>query len=417
MRRVIPGLLLALSLMGCNAIKKKYDNPVFAAAPRRIGGAEETQIAAKDNQEEIRTVSAEMSLPTAEELEAESIEFNSSALATVNGAPVFGSEIVERYGGPLQQARKKLAEQRELIVAQRDKVSPAEYQKLAGRYLQSIEQYRGFRDQIVRQDLRSHIERRLLIELLKADMKADQIKTIETQLEKQFEEAELPKLKRELKASTKPELERELMKRDTSIATIRNSFIANIMAVQYVRSNIPRPDPATRPEILAYYEEHQPEFEIEARVRWRQIQCTSSGSTARGEAEKKIRAARAELQRGQPFAAIARKYSDDPMAKDGGTWDWITPGSLADKSLEDRLFQAPIGEVSGVIGSGGSFVIFEVLERHDAGVRPFDAVLQNEIKDKIDKQRQAEAPREFLKQIWDSAVIETTYEFVEPPKR
>lgn len=406
MRRVIPGVLLALSLMGCNAIKKKYDNPVFAAAPRRIADSEDVQVAeksAENNKEEILTVAATTSLPTAEELEAESIEFNSSVVATVNGAPVFGSEIVERYGGPLQQARQKIAEQRDVL-------PPA-------KYLQMIEQYRVSRDQIVRQDLRSHIERRLLIELLKADMKADQIKQIETQLEKQFEETELPKLKRELKASTKPELEQELRKRDTSIATIRNSFMSNIMAVQYVRSNIPRPDPATRPEIVDYYREHRSDFEIEARVRWRQIQCTYSTPSARGEAEKKIRAARGELQRGQSFEAVARKYSEDPFAKQGGNWDWITPGSLADKDLENRLFELPVGEVSAIFEGNNSFLVVEVLEREDAGLRPFNAALQNEIKDKIDKERQAEAPREFLKKVWDSAVIESRYELAGSQQR
>lgn len=402
MRRVILGSLIGLALAGCGSLKKKHDNPVFAAAPRRIADAPETQTAAKTDDDEIRTVSAQDTLPTAEDLEAETIEFNSSVVATVNGAPVFASEIVERYGGPLQQARQK-------IVEQRDKLPPAKYQQM-------IEQYRASRDNIIRQDLRSHIERRLLIELLKADMKAEQIKSIETQLEKQFEEVELPKLKRELKASTKPELEKQLMKRDTSLANIRNSFAANILAVQYVRSNIPRPDPANRQEILAYYQEHQSEFDIEARVRWRQIQCSFGKASARGEAEQKIRTARAELQRGQPFEAVARKYSDDPMAKDGGTWDWITPGSLADKDLEDRLFELPVGQVSGVLESKGAFVIVEVLDRERAGVRPFTEV-QNEIKDKIDKERQAEAPREFLKKVWDSAVIETRYELPGAPKR
>ena len=192
--------------------------------------------------------------------------------------------------------------------------------------------------------------------------------------------------------------------------------MSNIMAIQYVRANIPRPDPATRQEIVDYYREHRSEFEIEARVRWRQIQCMYARPAARGEAEKKIRAARGELQRGQPFEAVARKYSEDPFAKTGGNWDWITPGSMADKDLENRLFELPVGEVSGIFEGKDSFLVVEVLEREEAGVRKF-AEVQNEIKDKIDKERQAEAPREFLKKVWDSAVIESRYDLQGSPQQ
>lgn len=405
MRRAILGSLIGLSLTGCSALKPKYDNPVFAAAPRRIATEAEAMAKKADSgpeKEDIITVSATEDLPTVADMEAETKEFNSSIVATVNGAPVFASEILEQYGGPLQQARQK-------IIDQRDKVPPE-------KYLMMVDQYKQFRDQVIQNDLRSHIERRLLIELLKSEMKADQIKSIQTQLDKQFEEVDLPKLKRDLKVTTKPELEREMMKRDTSLAAVRNSFHANTMAVQYVRSNITQPEEVTRKDTKTYYDEHIAEFETSARVTWRQIQCSFKSVTDRDAAEKKIRTAHAELQSGAKFGDVALKYSDDPVAKEGGVWDWIKLGSLADKSVESRLFALPIGRMSGIIETKGAFLILEVIDREEAGVQPYEKV-QHDIKAKLQKERQAIGPREFLKKTWDAAVIETKYDLAAGPQQ
>jgi parvulin-like peptidyl-prolyl isomerase len=73
------------------------------------------------------------------------------------------------------------------------------------------------------------------------------------------------------------------------------------------------------------------------------------------------------------FAAAARKYSDDPNAKDGGDLGWITRGQR-DPKFEDAAFTVPAGVMSGIVGTEHGYHFILVEEKQAAGVIPYEEV-------------------------------------------
>jgi parvulin-like peptidyl-prolyl isomerase len=382
-------LCLLATLPGCTALSNalsitKTDNPVLQPPPRRISlddSANDERVAStKPETTGIRPVSSTIGA-AGDDTEV----FNASVIARVNGAPIFASEVLERYGEYLLKAREKL----------------------------TPEQYVQLREEIIRRDLRSHIERRLLVERMRSKLKPDQIKLLEQHLDKMFEEQMVTKLKNDLKVTTRTELERALNERNTTLQALRDTFGNERMAMEFLYSSIDRPPPATRPEIVAYYQEHLDDFAVPARVKWQQIQISVDRRVSKSQAEAKLAEAQRELASGVPFETVAKKYSDGATASEGGVWDWIRTGSLADTELEAKLFAMPVGELSEVHATRDAFQIVRVIDREAESRTPI-AEVQDNIAERIRKERERDLPKQYVEGLFENAIIETEYEYAEP---
>ncbi len=85
---------------------------------------------------------------------------------------------------------------------------------------------------------------------------------------------------------------------------------------------------------------------------------------------------------GPAFAEIAKAKSDGFTAKDGGVHDWTTKGALQCKAIDEALFTLQVGQMSPILDSGPAFHIVRVLERKEAGRKPFTDV-QADIRDRL----------------------------------
>ncbi len=383
MRRLVLPLTLLLPLAGCQALTKKHDNPVLQPPPRRVT-LDDSKVEQRYAEATKDGASSDVALASQSvAVDDDTQVFNAKVIAKVNGAPIFAGDVLDRYGDYLKTARQKLP--------------PEDYPKL--------------REAIIQRDLRSHIERRLLVERMRSSLKPDQAKQFEQHIDKLFE-TEVAKLKGELKALTRTELELALEERDSSLSAVREAFATNRMAMEYLASKIERPPTPTRPELVSYYQEHLDDFALPARVKWQQIQVSWDGSLSRSSAREKIVQAQHELQRGTPFEAVAKKYSDGPSAAEGGHWDWTRTGSLAETKLEEMLFELPVGKPSDIWEGKTSFQIVRIVDREKESRRPF-ADVQDEILEKITNERQKNLPQQFVKKLFDEAIIETPYKLAD----
>lgn len=76
----------------------------------------------------------------------------------------------------------------------------------------------------------------------------------------------------------------------------------------------------------------------------------------------KIGKVKAELKAGEDFATMARKYSDDGSARDGGDLGWTTRGSFVPE-FEAAAFQLEVNETSDIIETDFGYHIIQLLER------------------------------------------------------
>ena len=98
-----------------------------------------------------------------------------------------------------------------------------------------------------------------------------------------------------------------------------------------------------------------------------------SGPTAAQKAEAKANAdaALAALNAGTPFATVAKEYSTDPSATNGGDYGYITASDTVDQAWVNALFKLPLNGMTGVVlGADGTYRIGKVTDIVPAQTNP-----------------------------------------------
>ncbi len=410
MRRAVLLLLIVLSCAACNGVQKKHENPVMVQAPRRVQpqpGAE-TQIAEAppgskpaDDDKQIKPVSGEngesLSADPWADWRDDSAIYNSRVAATVNGAPILNGDILDKYSVVIVKVREQMQDLWD---------HPEKLQK--GQSRPTPKDFEQFREMLVQRDLAGHVQRRLLVERMKSSLKPDQIKAMDAHIDQLFDR-EIDKLKRELKVSTRTELELELNKKGTTLQNVKDNFATERLAMEYIVLKSEKPEPIDRLDLVAYYKEHLDEYAIPAKVKWEQIQVSFGPERSKSDAKKRIEAALRELDSGVPFDQVARKYSDGSTAKEGGQRDWMEAGNLADTKLEKKLFELPVGQLSPLHEGSSGWHVVRVVERQQAGRVPFGQV-QDEIRKKIEDNQNKNRPKKLFEQLFSEAIIESRYD-------
>ena len=304
----------------------------------------------------------------------------SQIVATVNGKPILAWDVLSRYSNVLAKARKEMP--------------PEKYQELRTAFIQ--------------RDLRHHIERKVLIESLRASVKPENLKMLEEQLETMFE-AEVERMKKELKVNTNLELERELQNQGTSLAQLKNAFVNHRMAKEYLGLKARFNRNITREELLEYYQDHLDKYSKPARVKWQQILIKFSRQGGKQQAFEVLEKTIHDFEKGADFGEVAKRYSDGPTANDGGRWDWTQAESLADQRVRRALFEQPVGVIGLPIMGDNSFQLLRVTARQAADRIPFGDV-QQKIKNKLQRDASQVAAQKTLKEMIDAADIQTIFD-------
>lgn len=390
MRGVHVCLLTVLALAGCDSLSKpKVDNPVMGPAPPRISFnnddaiQEENPLKLAQAEDEVPALEGDPPVTQTSLTEDSNLSLSGAeTVAIVNGSPILASEVLERYGTQLAEAKKKLP--------------PDKYQEA--------------RMMLIKQDLHGHIERKILAEGLKNMLKKEQIEMLNNFINQAFDK-EVARMMKEAGVNSKLELDEELHKQHTSLANLKTNFANQRMAMEFLGTKTQSEIEPGRPELLAYYNEHHESFYIPARVKWQQILVNFNKHGGRDGAQKRLDEIIAKMRptRGANFTEVATELSDGPTATNGGRWEWTTKGSVADKRVDQALFELPEGLPSQVFESNDSFNIVMVNQRDGGIYRPFDEV-QGEIKESMEKDRRKQAARKFIDEMMAKAEITTIFD-------
>ena len=166
-------------------------------------------------------------------------------------------------------------------------------------------------------------------------------------------------------------------------ATYNNS-IPEKRKIQYVvldLEKIQAQTPVTHDDLQAYYNQHREEYRVPDQVNLRQIviktplPATDGKVDPKGlaEAQNKAEDVAKQLSAGAKFEDLAKKFSEDPSGKTGGSIGWVQRGRLP-AEVEKAAFSLAKGANSGVINAGYAFVMIHVDDRQEAHVKPLDEV-------------------------------------------
>jgi parvulin-like peptidyl-prolyl isomerase len=155
----------------------------------------------------------------------------------------------------------------------------------------------------------------------------------------------------------------------------------------------------TDADVKAYYDAHQDKFHQPELVSVRHILVAvkrdpkdTVGMTD-AEAKQRIALIQADLRKkGADFAALAKKYSDDPGSKDnGGLYENVDP-SHWDPTFAAAAMSQPIGKVGAPVRSHYGYHLIKVESRKPARTIPFDEA-KTEARQLATQERQG--------QVWD----------------
>jgi peptidyl-prolyl cis-trans isomerase D len=129
-------------------------------------------------------------------------------------------------------------------------------------------------------------------------------------------------------------------------------------------------------EVQEYYDMNIEQYQRPQRVRVRHILIRVSpdaGPDVVEQAHKKAEKVHAEARRNANFAALARKYSDDPSASEGGDLGYFSRGEM-DPALGEVVFSLGKGEISPVVRTRYGFHILKVEDVQGGKTKGLDEV-------------------------------------------
>jgi foldase protein PrsA len=146
--------------------------------------------------------------------------------------------------------------------------------------------------------------------------------------------------------------------------------------------------PPTQAEIAKYYRENKARF---AQPEKRDLLIVLTKKQPEAETAKK------DIQSGQSFASVAKKMSIDPSSKAlGGSLPGVVKGQ-EEKALDEAVFAAKKGVLSGPVKTPFGYYVFEVKATHAASQQTLVQV-QGSIKQQLTSTKQQTALSSFVKE-------------------
>ncbi|MEX0670962.1 MAG: peptidylprolyl isomerase [Pirellulales bacterium] len=271
------------------------------------------------------------------------------------------------------------------------------------------DQVRALRLQICQQVLGPHVETLLVYVDACREIPADKLPEIRKNVDKAFDDQQLPKMMKEANSPNSMEFEKSLRARGMSLDRMRKMFFERGLAQEWMRKNVMADEEIPHAELIACYQNHLADYEFLAKARFEALTVKTGLKRSRQEAWDLLAEMGNEVLGGRPFADIARTRSEGPTASQGGTFDWTNKGSLASKTLDEAIFSLPIGQLSAILEDGEMLHIVRVVERQDAGRTPFIEA-QVGIRDTMLTERRHAATDEYLTKLRQRTPVWTVFD-------
>jgi hypothetical protein len=262
------------------------------------------------------------------------------------------------------------------------------------------------RERIIQDMLPRLVERKLVFYDFINQIPIEKLPDLEQEVFKHFNEKRLPEILKNTNLNSAAELDAKLRLLGSSLANQQRLFFEQMVAAEAVQREARRNDEVSHGEMLTYYNEHVDDYSFPSKVRWERLAVNPSRFPVREQAYNTLARMGNEVFHGANLADVARRSSHGPRSSEGGQYDWTTQGSLVNKEVDRLLFLMPVGELGKIADSDGMFHILRVIERVEAGKKPFTAV-QSEIVEMIKKNRFEKRVKAYVSRLRDETYVWT----------
>jgi peptidyl-prolyl cis-trans isomerase SurA len=160
-------------------------------------------------------------------------------------------------------------------------------------------------------------------------------------------------------------------------------------------------------ELREFYEMHPEKFRKDETFHARQIMFRIPAGASAKETKRIAATASAvllEARKGADFAELAKKYSDDVSAKDGGDIGSFKKGEMLPE-FDSALAKLKPGEVSEPFATASGLHIVQLVERSTGELVPFEKV-KSEVEDVLYKKKSEERFNQWLVDLKKGASID-----------
>ncbi len=208
------------------------------------------------------------------------------------------------------------------------------------------------------------------------------------------------------------EFQQALDKTGMTKESLRQSLQRSLAIQELVKKNVLDSITITPDEEKKFYDENTSLFQKPERVHARHILISTKDAKTDAEKaadKKKAEEVLAQLRKGADFAEMAKKYSDDPGAANGGDLGTFSRGQMVPE-FEKAAFSLKVNQISDVVETQFGYHIIQVLEKFPAGTASFDEV-KSQINAYLLQQKQGSAVQDYVAKLKKDAQIKQLIQF------
>ena len=212
---------------------------------------------------------------------------------------------------------------------------------------------------------------------------------------------------KKLKAKDEKEFEEIVKSQGLNVESVKKRLREQLMVQRVIRRKVALRISVTEQEIDKYLTENREKLETGLTFGARHILVAPDPIKGdEGWAAARVRADEiyGHLLEGQDFVDLARKYSDDPSGKDGGSLGNLKRGELA-QDIEDAILRLSPGEASTPFRSPMGYHIFR-LDSRDALTGESLAQVRGQIREILYRQKYDTRLKDWLVEIRQRAIID-----------
>lgn len=231
------------------------------------------------------------------------------------------------------------------------------------------------------------IERQLILDSYEAMGKEQ----TDRQIPEQFINERMNGIIRDMFKGDRAEAMRALEKEGMSLDEWRNEIKSQIVVSAMRKANVDQNIKISPQAIRNFYDKNLEKYKSPGRIKLRMIVLNKGASAEEaGQKLKQAEEIRKKVQSGEDFAALAKQFSKDSKAEQGGDWGWIEPGILRPE-LAKTASAMREGEVSDAIAMEEELYILKCEGRSQNETVSFE-----EAQPQVEKElRQEEAKRVY----------------------
>ena len=205
--------------------------------------------------------------------------------------------------------------------------------------------------------------------------------------------------------SSSQEFKSALASQGLTVVDLKEKYREQIMIKKMVNREVRSRVSVTPIEIALFYEKNKDDFNLPAQVKVMTIVIRKSEADLESNTDslKKIRMIELKMAEGEDFTKLAREYSQDPSAVDGGDMGYIGKGQMM-KKIDEVIFSLQPGEISETIETPVGYHVFKIVEVKEAGAESFDEA-RMQIENYLFQEKAKERFDEWMTNLKENAYI------------